>query len=302
MGFCCRGRRRRRHGEAAEAATQRCEEAIGATGGPPRTPAPRPALETRTPLHSRACPSPLEVELGAAPSPSTDGPGPAPCHPAVRFEVELGATRIPTPCRHPAVRRVYALHAARRRPVTTVLDAARAAPSPAAAGAPPAPPSITPAARRTVDLDAAAAFAYTPPPPRARAPLAEANGASRGASAKRRPYRGLSTPALVADLERTRACGRATPPCRRRGAGTAAATRAGSSGTSRVRRRVGARERRRRGRTCGYKIIEHYKGPSTQGLSQYETIVRISASGRLRRPFPRAKSLIVSSWHWRACA
>jgi len=203
MGFCCRGRRRRRHGEAAEAATQRCEEAIGATGGPPRTPAPRPALETRTPLHSRACPSPLEVELGAAPSPSTDGPGPAPCHPAVRFEVELGATRIPTPCRHPAVRRVYALHAARRRPVTTVLDAARAAPSPAAAGAPPAPPSITPAARRTVDLDAAAAFAYTPPPPRARAPLAEANGASRGASAKRRPYRGLSTPALVADLERT---------------------------------------------------------------------------------------------------
>ena len=205
MGFCCRGRRRRRHGtEAAEAATQRwCEEAIGATGGPPRTPAARPALETRTPLHSRApCPSPLEVELGAAPSPSTV-PAPPTIAPAV-LEVELGATRVPTPCRYPAVRRVYALHAARRRPVATVLDAARTAPS-TAAGAPtaPPPPSTTPAARRTVDLDAAAAFAYTPPPPRTRVPLAEVNGASRGASAKRRPYRGLSTPALVADLERT---------------------------------------------------------------------------------------------------
>jgi len=52
-----------------------------------------------------------------------------------------------------------------------------------------------------VDLDAAAAFAATPPPPRMRTPLADANGPLP--SGKRRPYRGLSTPALVADLERT---------------------------------------------------------------------------------------------------
>ena len=77
------------------------------------------------------------------------------------------------------------------------LDAARAA-VPAAR---PAWPKITPAARRTVDLDAAAAFAATPPPPRMRTPLCDANGPAP--SGKRRPYRGLSTPALVADLERT---------------------------------------------------------------------------------------------------
>ena len=89
-----------------------------------------------------------------------------------------------------AARRVVGLDAARRRP---------AAAMPAAG---PAQPSITPAARRTVDLDAAAAFAATPPP-RMRTPLADAN-ATVPASGKRRPYRGLSTPALVADLERTR--------------------------------------------------------------------------------------------------
>ena len=79
------------------------------------------------------------------------------------------------------------------------LDAAAMLAAVSAAG--PAQPSITPAARRTVDLDAAAAFAATPPPPRMRTPLADANGPM--ASGKRRPYRGLSTPALVADLERT---------------------------------------------------------------------------------------------------
>ena len=88
-----------------------------------------------------------------------------------------------------AARRVVGLDAARRRPAAVP-----------AAG--PAQPSITPAARRTVDLDAAAAFAATPPPPRMRTPLADANG-TVPASGKRRPYRGLSTPALVADLERT---------------------------------------------------------------------------------------------------
>ena len=82
------------------------------------------------------------------------------------------------------------------------LDAARRLPVGAAPAAGPAQPSITPAARRTVDLDAAAAFAATPPPPRMRTPLADANG-TVPASGKRRPYRGLSTPALVADLERT---------------------------------------------------------------------------------------------------
>ena len=82
------------------------------------------------------------------------------------------------------------------------LDAARRRPAAAAPAAGPAQPSITPAARRTVDLDAAAAFAATPPPPRMRTPLADANG-TVPASGKRRPYRGLSTPALVADLERT---------------------------------------------------------------------------------------------------
>mmetsp|Transcript_23372 Transcript_23372/g.60998 ORF Transcript_23372/g.60998 Transcript_23372/m.60998 type:complete len:209 (+) Transcript_23372:217-843(+) len=88
-----------------------------------------------------------------------------------------------------AARRVVGLDAARRRHAAAVP----------AAG--PAQPSITPAARRTVDLDAAAAFAATPPPPRMRTPLADANGPVP--SGKRRPYRGLSTPALVADLERT---------------------------------------------------------------------------------------------------
>ena len=160
MGFCCIGRRRRRaKGEAAEAATRAwCQEAVSAKV--PQTPAASRALETRTPIHTRAVvrPSPLEAELHHH-------------HSA-------------------AARRVVGLDAARRRP---------AAAMPAAG---PARPEITPAARRTVDLDAAAAFAATPPPPRMRTPLADANG-TVPASGKRRPYRGLSTPALVADLERT---------------------------------------------------------------------------------------------------
>ena len=169
MGFCCIGRRRRRAKgeEAAEAATRAwCQEAVSAKV--PQTPAASRALETRTPLHTRAVvrPSPLEVELGA----STCGPAPV----------------------APAARRVADLDAARRLP---------AAAAPAVPSAGPAQPSITPAARRTVDLDAAAAFAATPPPPRMRTPLCDANGPA--ASGKRRPYRGLSTPALVADLERT---------------------------------------------------------------------------------------------------
>ena len=161
MGFCCIGRRRRRAKgeEAAEAATRAwCQEAVSAKV--PQTPAASRALETQTPLHTRAVvrPSPLEAELHHH-------------HSA-------------------AARRVVGLDAARRRPAAAVP----------AAG--PAQPSITPAARRTVDLDAAAAFAATPPPPRMRTPLADANG-TVPASGKRRPYRGLSTPALVADLERT---------------------------------------------------------------------------------------------------
>ena len=172
MGFCCIGRRRRRakDEEAAEAATRAwCQEAVNPKV--PQTPAASRALETRTPLHARAVvrPSPLEVELGA----STCGPAPV----------------------APAARRVVGLDAARRRPAAAIPAAVPAAG--------PAQPSITPAARRTVDLDAAAAFAATPPPPRMRTPLADANGASVTATGKRRPYRGLSTPALVADLERT---------------------------------------------------------------------------------------------------
>ena len=155
MGWSCWGRRRRRARDEAAAETRRwCEEAVGATAAPHT---PRPPVETRTPLHTRAVvrPSPLEAELHH--------------HSA-------------------AARRVVGLDAARRRPAAVP-----------AAG--PAQPSITPAARRTVDLDAAAAFAATPPPPRMRTPLCDANG--QAPSGKRRPYRGLSTPALVADLERT---------------------------------------------------------------------------------------------------
>ena len=183
MGFCCIGRRRRRakDEEAAEAATRAwCQEAVNPKV--PQTPAAPRALETRTPLHARAVvrPSPLEVELGA----STRGPAPA----------------------APAARRVADLDAARRLPVVAARDPGRPAPQLAAtpdAERPTKPqPEITPAARRTVDLDAAAAFAATPPPPRMRTPLADANG-TVPASGKRRPYRGLSTPALVADLERT---------------------------------------------------------------------------------------------------
>ena len=164
MGFCCIGRRRRRakEDEAAAAATRAwCQEAVSAKV--PQTPAASRALETQTPLHTRAVvrPSPLEAELHH--------------HSA-------------------AARRVVGLDAARRPPAAAVPAAVPAAG--------PAQPSITPAARRTVDLDAAAAFAATPPPPRMRTPLADAN-ATVPASGKRRPYRGLSTPALVADLERT---------------------------------------------------------------------------------------------------
>ena len=165
MGWSCWGRRRRRaRADEAAAETRRwCEEAVGATAAP-HTPPP-PVLETQTPLHTRAVvrPSPLEAELHHH-------------HSA-------------------AARRVVGLDAVRRRPAAAVPAAVPAAG--------PAQPSITPAARRTVDLDAAAAFAATPPPPRMRTPLADANGASVTATGKRRPYRGLSTPALVADLERT---------------------------------------------------------------------------------------------------
>ena len=180
MGFCCISRRRRRakDEEAAEAATRAwCQEAVSANV--PQTPAASRALETRTPLHARAVvrPSPLEVELGA----STHGPTPV----------------------APAARRVADLDAARRLPVGAAPDPGQ--PVPQLTSTPdatrPAQPEITPAARRTVDLDAAAAFAATPPPPRMRTPLADANGPVP--SGKRRPYRGLSTPALVADLERT---------------------------------------------------------------------------------------------------
>ena len=98
--------------------------------------------------------------------------------------------------------RVVDLDAARRLRAASSGDGRLPAAAAAPDAARPAQPSITPAARRTVDLDAAAAFAATPPPPRMRTPLADANG-TVPASGKRRPYRGLSTPALVADLERT---------------------------------------------------------------------------------------------------
>ena len=163
MGFCCIGRRRRRakEDEAAESATRAWCQEA-VNPKVPQTPAASRALETRTPLHARAPrPSPLEAELHHH-------------HSA-------------------AARRVVGLDAARRLPVGAMPAAVPAAG--------PAQPSITPAARRTVDLDAAAAFAATPPPPRMRTPLADANGPAP--SGKRRPYRGLSTPALVADLERT---------------------------------------------------------------------------------------------------
>ena len=101
-------------------------------------------------------------------------------------------------CPSPLEAELHHHTAAARRVVG--LDTARR-PAAAVPTAGPAQPSITPAARRTVDLDAAAAFAATPPPPRMRTPLADANGPLP--SGKRRPYRGLSTPALVADLERT---------------------------------------------------------------------------------------------------
>jgi hypothetical protein len=163
MGFCCIGRRRRRAKEdEAAEAATRAWCQEAVNPNVPQTPAASRALETRTPLHARA-------------------PRPSP------LEAELHHHSA-------AARRVVGLDAARRRPAAAVPAAVPAAG--------PAQPSITPAARRTVDLDAAAAFAATPPPPRMRTPLADANG-TVPASGKRRPYRGLSTPALVADLERT---------------------------------------------------------------------------------------------------
>ena len=163
MGWSCWGRRRRR-ARADEAAAETRRWCEEAVGA---TAAPHtppaPVLETRTPLHARA-------------------PRPSP------LEAELHHHSA-------AARRVVGLDAARRQPAAAVSAAVPAAG--------PAQPSITPAARRTVDLDAAATFAATPPPPRMRTPLCDANGTSVAASGKRRPYRGLSTPALVADLERT---------------------------------------------------------------------------------------------------
>ncbi len=162
MGWSCWGRRRRRaRADEAAAETRRWCEEAVGATAAPHTP-PAPVLETRTPLHTRAV---------VRPSP---------------LEAELHHHSA-------AARRVVGLDAARRRPAAAVPAAVPAAG--------PAQPSITPAARRTVDLDAAAAFAATPPPPRMRTPLADANGPAP--SGKRRPYRGLSTPALVADLERT---------------------------------------------------------------------------------------------------
>jgi len=129
-------------------------------------------------------------------------------------EEAVGATAAPHTPRPPPVETRTPLHAPRPSPLEAELhhhsaaarrvvglDAARRRPAAAVPAAGPAQPSITPAARRTVDLDAAAAFAATPPPPRMRTPLADANRPAP--SGKRRPYRGLSTPALVADLERT---------------------------------------------------------------------------------------------------
>ena len=162
MGWSCWGRRRRR-ARADEAAAETRRWCEEAVGATAAPHTPRPpVLETRTPLHARA-------------------PRPSP------LEAELHHHSA-------AARRVVGLDAARRPPAAAVPAAVPAAG--------PAQPSITPAARRTVDLDAAAAFAATPPPPRMRTPLADAN-ATVPASGKRRPYRGLSTPALVADLERT---------------------------------------------------------------------------------------------------
>ena len=129
-----------------------------------------------------------EEAVGATAAPHTPRP------PVLATQTPLHA-RAPRPS--PLEAELHHHHSAAARRVVG-LDAGRAA-VPAAG---PARPEITPAARRTVDLDAAAAFAATPPPPRMRTPLADANG-TVPASGKRRPYRGLSTPALVADLERT---------------------------------------------------------------------------------------------------
>ena len=152
---------RRRRRARDEAAAETRRWCEEAVGGAAPHTPPAPVLETRTPLHARA----------VCPSP---------------LEAELHHHSA-------AARRVVGLDAARRPPAAAVPAAVPAAG--------PAQPSITPAARRTVDLDATAAFAATPPPPRVLTPLADANGPAP--SGKRRPYRGLSTPALVADLERT---------------------------------------------------------------------------------------------------
>ena len=132
-----------------------------------------------------------EEAVGATAAPHTPPP------PVLETRTPLHA-RAPRPS--PLEAELHHHSAAARRVVG--LDAARRPHAAAMPAAGPAQPSITPAARRTVDLDAAAAFAATPPPPRMRTPLAAANG-TVPASGKRRPYRGLSTPALVADLERT---------------------------------------------------------------------------------------------------
>ena len=128
-----------------------------------------------------------EEAVGATAAPHTPRPPPV-----LETRTPLHA-RAPRPS--PLEAELHHHHSAAARRVVS-LDAARRGPT-----AGPAQPSITPAARRTVDLDAAAAFAATPPPPRMRTPLCDANGPAP--SGKRRPYRGLSTPALVADLERT---------------------------------------------------------------------------------------------------
>jgi len=132
-----------------------------------------------------------EEAVGATAAPHTPRPPPV-----LETQTPLHTRAVVRPS--PLEAELHHHSAAARRVVG--LDAARLRPA-AVPAAGPAQPSITPAARRTVDLDAAAAFAATPPPPRMRTPLCDANGPAP--SGKRRPYRGLSTPALVADLERT---------------------------------------------------------------------------------------------------
>ena len=189
MGFCCIGRRRRRakEDEAAEAATRAwCREAVNPKV--PQTPAASRALETRTPLHARAVVRPRRWKSSSARRRADRHPSRRPRGAATWTRPGAPAARPPLPPPQASsgdgrvvARRAWATSAGWPPRERRETDKA----SPKSAGAP----------HRRLDAAADAAAAH-------------AHAAGRRERDVRRIWeaaalRGLSTPALVADLERT---------------------------------------------------------------------------------------------------